>query len=110
MEDAESINNWFLTFVKSVTSQIWTPEFAVKLYLTTKPDPTSNDLNCFIGISNTKGWFYSLTGVDGKLVRDESINSPEFKIERKSLSDGIYFLKIVDEKKQAVKTLKIVFQ
>ena len=58
------------------------------------PNPASTEVNIDLGDSFRKGQYVILRNINGQVVRMADVRTQTFKIKRKGLSSGIYFLEL----------------
>jgi hypothetical protein len=84
-----------------------TNESTPEILCTSYPNPTSDGLYLHINAASFPAFHFQLVDLAGKLLSSGNINEEETYIDMKSLSAGIYVLRIQANQKN-IKTFKIV--
>jgi opacity protein-like surface antigen len=93
-----------------VISHIGLNETAMGITLTAFPNPTVGNLTLQISNYNNEKLVYQLFDVQGKLVSNGQIESPQTFIGMSSLASATYFIHVVNEKNEEIQSFKIVKQ
>ncbi len=79
----------------------------ISLLFSAYPNPTNNQLNLRIEKYPTKGLFYQLTDVNGKILQSKKIENELTEISLSSYASASYFLS-VSQNNQLIKSFKIL--
>jgi hypothetical protein len=79
----------------------------INLSASVYPNPTADFVNLTITNEPGENLIYSLTDLNGKLIRTEKINSKQVSIMMADLQSAIYFVRVIKNNKE-LKTFKIV--
>ena len=91
-------------------TDVSTSETELNMALRAFPNPTSDYLNLKIEDYNKEGLTYQLFDFKGKKLKDGIISGEETKIEMKLLPSATYFINILNQDKQKLKSFKIIKQ
>ena len=72
------------------------------------PNPTTENLTLQIGLTNYSSLSYSLYDLNGKLLKNELINSMETHINMNTFPSSVYFLNVTDTDNKKIQTFKII--
>lgn len=81
--------------------------FGINLSMNVYPNPTVDFLTLNVDDFNNAELQYSLYDLNGKLLKNEALLSPETQISMKSYPTGNYFLKVASNNRE-VKSFKII--
>jgi hypothetical protein len=75
--------------------------------ITVFPSPTTDNLFLNVAMSDIKNMSYSINNVDGKLIFSQELYEMKTSVNMNNLSNGVYFIKVLDKNK-IVRTFKII--
>ncbi len=79
----------------------------INLSYSVSPNPTVDNLNLVIDKNNFENFNYQLSDINGKILKEEKIESKTTIISMKEFKTSIYILKIISNKKE-LKIFKII--
>lgn len=83
-------------------------ETSLAISLTVFPNPTADYLTLQISDYNNEKLSYRLFDLQGKLLKDNSIDAQQTTIDMQHLAQATYFMEIVDAQNQKIQTFKII--
>jgi hypothetical protein len=83
-------------------------EAEISISLSVYPNPTSDKIILTKNNVNLSALEYQLISHDGKLLQQSTFESSEMEISMKDLPSANYFLNILDNKNQNIKSFKII--
>lgn len=90
-----------------IQTVLGTENFNINLQLAVYPNPTTNWLQLDVKNTDFSKLSYQLFDLNGRLINSQKITSENSTIQMEQLPAAVYFLKVVDSRKE-LKTFKII--